>query len=65
LKRTAIPGKPPAVTQALISTGAFAVWSFALGEPFATWLGGQQQSLYGSLLLIFYTLIVGLIVPKS
>jgi Na+/phosphate symporter len=65
LKQTAVPGKRPAVTQTIVATFAFAVWAFALGEPFATWLGVANQSLYGSLLLIFFTLAVGLIIPKE
>lgn len=65
LKQTALPGKPPAILQTIIATIAFAVWAFALGEPFATWLGVANQSLYGSLLLIFFTLGVGLITPNE
>jgi len=65
LKQTAVPGKSPAITQTLIATGAFVVWVFGLGEPFASLLGTAQQALYGSLLLIFYTLAVGLITPKE
>src|SRR5215470_8471890 len=65
LKQTAMPGKKPAVTQTIIVTGAFIVWTIALGEPFSTLLGSTEQALYGSLLLIFYTLLVGLIVPKE
>ncbi len=62
LKQTALPGRPPAITQAIISTSAFAVWVFALGGPFRH-VPGQQ--LYGSLLLILYTLVVALIDPKE
>ncbi len=62
LKQTALPGRPPAITQAIISTSAFAVWVFALGGPFQH-VPGQQ--LYGSLLLILYTLVVALIDPKE
>jgi len=65
LKRTALPGKPPAITQTLVATGAFIVWAVALGEPFSSLLGLAQQSLYGGLLLIFYTLAVGLVTPKE
>jgi hypothetical protein len=62
LRQTALPGQPPAVTQVIISTGAFAVWVFALGGPFQH-VPGQQ--VYGSLLLILYTLVVALIDPKK
>jgi hypothetical protein len=55
--------KHPATTQILVSTGAFIVWVFALGEPFSRlpW----YNSLYGSLLLVFYTLVVALITPSE
>ncbi len=61
-KQAAVPGRRPPATQAIISTGAFAVWVFALGGPFQH-VPGQQ--LYGSLLLILYTLVVALINPKE
>lgn len=62
LKQTTVPGRRPGVTQAIISTGAFAVWVFALGGPFQH-VPGQQ--VYGSLLLILYTLVVALIDPRE
>ena len=49
-----------AVTQILISTVAFVIWVFALGGPFANL--GFYKPVYGSLLLILYTLIVGIII---
>src|SRR6266511_452206 len=55
LKQASVPARPRPVTQTIISTGAFAVWVFALGGPFQH-VPGQQ--VYGSLLLILYTLIV-------
>jgi len=64
LKVTAVPGQQPAYRQTTIATIAFLVWVLALGEPFATLLGKTQQSLYGSLLLIAYTLIVALLVKN-
>jgi hypothetical protein len=60
--QTREPGKPPAVAQVVVATLAFAVWVFALGGPFTT-LDWYVQY-YGSLLLIAFTLGVGLIVPK-
>jgi len=63
LKQTAAPGRPPAVTQVALATGSFVVWVFALGGPFATL--GFYRPLYGSLLLIVYTLAVGLVVPPD
>jgi len=63
LKLTAKPDQAPAKTQAIVGTGAFAVWVFALGGPFANL--HFYRSLYGSLILIFYTLIVALIEPQE
>jgi hypothetical protein len=59
LKQTQQPNMPPATKQTIISTGAFFVWVFALGGPFAglAW----YNPLYGSLLLIAYTLVVALL----
>jgi len=62
LKQAAAPGRPAPVTQVIISTGAFAVWVFALGGPFQ-FVPGRE--VYGSLLLILYTLVVALIDPKE
>ena len=58
-QQTKKKGKPTAVWQIIISTAAFAVWVFALGGPFATLKWYNQ--VYGSLLLIGYTLAVPLI----
>jgi hypothetical protein len=63
LRQTAEPKKSPAITQIAISTGAFIVWVFALGGPFVTL--DFYRPLYGSLLLILYTLVVALIVPRE
>jgi len=65
LKQTGQPGKPHAWGQIAISTLAFVIWTVALGEPFTSLLGTNQQALYGSLLLIFFTLGAGFIVPKE
>ena len=62
-KHTEESGKQPAWTQISISCGAFAVWVFALGGPFATLQFYDQM--YGSLLLITYTALVPLIVPDE
>ena len=61
-RQATVPGRKPPVTQAVISTSAFAVWVFALGGPFQSVPG---RAVYGSLLLIVYTLVVGLINPKE
>jgi magnesium-transporting ATPase (P-type) len=62
-KQTTEPGKPVAKTQIMISVGAFIVLVFALGEPFAglSWYDPG----YGSLSLIFYALLVGIIRPTE
>jgi hypothetical protein len=62
-RQTSAPGKSPAVAQITIATGSFIVWVFALGGPFATlsWF----QTYMGSLVLIGYTLLTGLLVPKD
>ena len=62
-KLTSQPGKATAWTQILISTGAFIVWVFALGGPFATL--SFYKPLYGALLMILYTLVVPLINPPE
>jgi hypothetical protein len=62
-KQTTVPGKPVAKTQIILSIGAFIVLVFALGEPFAglSWYDPG----YGSLSLIFYALLVGMITPRE
>lgn len=61
--QTTMPNQPLAVTQIVISAIACMVWVFALGGPFATL--GFYQPLYGSLLLIGYTLGVAVINPPE
>ena len=46
--------------QVAISTGAFAVWVFALGEPLAS---TPTLQLYGTLSLVGYTLLTSLVNP--
>lgn len=62
-RQTTMPGRPVAITQIIISTAAFGVWVFALGGPFASL--EFYSPLYGSLLLILYTLLVALINPTE
>lgn len=62
-KQTSEAKKSPAVTQILVSTGAFFVWVFALGDPFTSL--SFYQPVYGSILLILYTLIVAKIIPTE
>ena len=63
LKQTDADGKPKAYTQVLVATIAFIVWVFALGEPFSSL--PFYNGLYGTLAIIGFTLISGLIVPKE
>lgn len=63
LRQTSEPKKPPARIQTLISTGAFIVWGFALGEPFSSL--SWYHPVYGSIALIMYSLIVPLINPSE
>jgi hypothetical protein len=62
-KHTSEPGRPVAFTQIAISTIAFGVWVFALGGPFTSM--DFYKPVYGSLLLVFYTLVVALVIPKE
>jgi hypothetical protein len=63
-KQTSESKKPnAAVTQIVISTGAFFVWVFALGDPFTSL--SFYQPVYGSILLILYTLVVAKIIPTE
>lgn len=61
LKQTAESNQPPAIKQTIISTVAFIVWVFALGEPFASL--EFYRPVYGSILLILYNLTIPLINP--
>lgn len=56
---TKVEGKPPAVFQIVAGTVAYLVWAFAIsgGDLFPTW----YNSVYGGLLLIFFTLVVPII----
>jgi hypothetical protein len=63
-RRTTEPRKPIAWTQIWISCGAFIVWVFATGSPLAVSLPFYHP-LYGSLLLITYTAIVGFVIPPE
>ena len=62
-RQTNEPGKRPATVQIALSTVAFIVWVAALGGPFLT-VPGYRES-YGSLLLIGFTLVVGLVAPRQ
>ena len=62
-KQTRVQGQKTAFTQIAISTASFVVWAYALEQPFKAW--GIYMPWLGSLLLIFYSLIVALIVPAD
>lgn len=62
-RNTRPPANPPARTQIIISTVSFAVWVFALGGPFAAL--GFYRPVFGSLTLLFFSLVVALITPHD
>ena len=55
LTQTGERGQPPAYRQTTLATIAFVVWVMALGFPFTTI--PHYHQLYGSLLLVLYTLL--------
>lgn len=61
LKQTSEPKKPLAIKQTTLSTIAFIVWVFALGEPFDTL--SFYNPIYGSILLILFNLTIPLFNP--
>jgi len=63
LRVTAEPDMPPVINQVIVATGAFVVWVFAIGGPFAavTW----YQPVYGSVVLALYTVIIPIILGKK
>jgi hypothetical protein len=63
LKQTFEPRKPLAIKQTSISTAAFIVWVFALGEPFNTL--SFYNPVYGSISLILCNLVIPLIDPNE
>lgn len=63
MRQTQVEGLPAAKTQISVATFAFAIWVAALGGPFEAL--PFYERLYGSLLLIAYTLVVGLIMPPE
>lgn len=60
-KQTTEAGKPTAWRQIFLSCGAFVVWVFAIGGPFAEL--SVYKPLYGSLFLLVYTSAVPLLSP--
>jgi hypothetical protein len=58
-KLTKVEGHKPAWIQILIATIAFVIWVLATGKPF------NLEPYIGSLILLGYTLGIGLIIPKQ
>jgi hypothetical protein len=63
LRATRVTGLPPARSQAMLSTIAFAVWVFAIGQPFSHY--SFYDASYGGVAIILFTLISGLIDPEK
>jgi hypothetical protein len=59
-------GKPqePRVLHAIVSTGAFVVWAYALGGIFVPACWNLHDATAAALLLIGFTLLSGLVKPK-
>jgi hypothetical protein len=62
-KHTSEPNLPPARTQIVVSVVAFIVWVIALGGPFKSIV--YYRNLYGSIILVLFTLVIGLLVPDD
>jgi len=62
-KQTVEPGRAIAWQQIFLSCGAFVVWVFAIGGPFAEL--SFYKPLYGSLLLLVYTTAIPLLPPPA
>jgi hypothetical protein len=63
LRATRVKGLPPARAQAMLSTVAFAVWAFAIGQPFSHYT--FYDASYGGVAIILFTLVSGLIDPEK
>jgi hypothetical protein len=62
-RQTSKTGLPTATTQIGVSTAAFGIWSFALGEPFSGF--AWYSPLLASVVLILFTLFTGALAPKE
>ncbi|RVK33827.1 hypothetical protein [Sinorhizobium meliloti] len=62
-RQTSDTGRKIAATQCAIATLAFAVWAFALGGPFQAFEWYEEK--LGSIVLIGFTLLTGLVVPRD
>jgi hypothetical protein len=56
-------GPPPTWFQVGISVVAFAIWTWALGDPLASTI--PHSSLFSSLTLIGYTILVAALIPPK
>jgi hypothetical protein len=59
-RKASLP-KHPAINQTLLSTAAFMVWAYATGGTAPLWPGRFYNPLWGSLLLIAFSLLSGLV----
>jgi hypothetical protein len=59
-RKTSLP-KQPAINQTILSTLAFMVWAYATGGTPPLWPGHIYNPLWGSLLLIAFSLVSGLV----
>jgi hypothetical protein len=62
-KIATVPNQPTPVTQIVVSAFAFIVWVFAIGGPFSA--QGWYEPYFGSVALILWTALAGLIIPKE
>jgi len=60
-KRSSAPNKPKPIAQTCVSTLAFCVWAYATGGALPVWPGNLYNPLYGTLVLVFFTLASGLV----
>jgi hypothetical protein len=63
LRTTRVASLRPAWTQAALSMVAFAVWAFAIGQPFSHY--SFYDLAYGGVAIILFTVISGLIDPEK
>ncbi len=60
-KQSSEPGKAKPYTQTAVSTGAFFVWAYATGGVAPAWPGSIYNALVGTVLIVGFTLLSGLV----
>lgn len=60
-KQSSEPGKPKPYTQTAVSTAAFFVWAYTTGGADPAWPGSIYNPLVGTVLLVGFTLLSGLV----